>query len=492
MTARLQLRFSYLGHEVNDVPVRVEIFDTSFHQVDSRWLRADENYKFQLEPGLYEVRASISSGIVCDQAVRVHEGRTKKCVIPLHAFSPHESHEWAYFTQNIDAPGTAVLSDPLYTGLWMRLWERKPNKTWIVRPLPGRDDIQVSPEEDGVSYTINRLESKFYALQFGGPNIPWKVVALPSTYRRVMVLVRPSVAPAGRAHPLEVVVSSTDWNVESLLSFMQSGDMNAANDLVEKSNLAELLLYSKMEDSNAAAVGGYFLLRSGSLERLHNWANNLAQWFSWQPDGAIIHAWQLIRQVNQDQIHEQTLLDQALQRLLEAVERGFPLYTEGLRLLRDGLVLFDQRARGENQKIRKALEVVGEYSAAADWSAANTSFIGATPDKPSDRSEGGTPKGDDPLVYVYDVPMLKAIESGVLQPGLELIADLSNRAWHCKVSEKGMLDLEDGRSFNSLGALQTALTGKADNAWNTWRVSSTNTLLIWAVQSLRESHNITR
>ena len=57
---------------------------------------------------------------------------------------------------------------------------------------------------------------------------------------------------------------------------------------------AEQLLQRKVADPAAAAVGGYCLLRTADRERLHDWPGNLADLYPEMPDGAIIHAWQLI------------------------------------------------------------------------------------------------------------------------------------------------------------------------------------------------------
>src|SRR5205823_5460912 len=57
---------------------------------------------------------------------------------------------------------------------------------------------------------------------------------------------------------------------------------------------AEQMLRDKLMDPLGAAVGGYYLLRSESLTLMHDWPNNFANWIEWLPDGAIIHAWQLL------------------------------------------------------------------------------------------------------------------------------------------------------------------------------------------------------
>lgn len=483
MSSGIRIHLDRRGHETGDVPVRVEIFDQAFNLQVQEWLAARSSHEFQLEPGVYGVRASVSSGNVFEQAVRVRSDEMQDCQVPLYDFSPHESHEWAYLTQPIDAPGKELLSDSRYEGVWMRLWQRQTDDGWGVQPLPIHNGSQVARAEDGVSYDFQAPGTGFYAVQVGGPKIPWKVVALPSSYQ-VMVLVRPASAPVGRVHPLEVVVSSDDWQMESLLALLGRGDMSKARDLVEQSELAEELLYGKVRNAAAAAVGGYFLLRVGSQKRLHNWANNLAEWFQWMPDGAIIHAWQHIAEARLDRSQKEVRLKQARDRLLEAVRRGFPLYTEGLRLLRDGLLLFARTARGEDQEIGNAFDWVSEYAAVADWSASTTTFTGEHPDKPSAKSRRGKPRGKDPLIYVYDVPLREAIRRGVLKAGEELIA-VHDSSLRCTLDEQGMLNLPDGRSFKSLGAMDSALTGEAYGAWWSWLVASTGQPLGAEVQSLR-------
>src|SRR5205823_6015043 len=91
-------------------------------------------------------------------------------------------------------------------------------------------------------------------------------------------------------------------------------------------------------------------------------ANNLADWFNWLPDGAIIHAWQLLQQKN-----ETTL---ARERLLQAVGRGTPVYSQGLRMLIDGLDLFASDAQAANTKdepVENALKAARRYAGSLDW-----------------------------------------------------------------------------------------------------------------------------
>jgi hypothetical protein len=237
-------------------------------------------------------------------------------------------------------------------------------------------------------------------IQVGGPDVPWKCVALPPSDSD-KILVRPS--PRRGGHPLEVVVSSGNLALDGLMALLQRGELQQAIS-VEKNQarLAERFLFRKHSDPAAAAVGGYYLLRINDLDKLHDWANNLANRFGWLPDGAIIHAWQLITEYRSDRTRFSRNLEIARERLLEAIDRGFPIYTEGLRLLRDGLLLFEQQSGGEYEMVNTALERAGEYVAAADWTVPLTTFIGKTPDRPSPSPETGMPDSREGLEYIYN------------------------------------------------------------------------------------------
>src|SRR5690606_32139695 len=109
------------------------------------------------------------------------------------------------------------------------------------------------------------------------------------------------------------------------------GNTGDAIDLIDNVESArEMLLYKTMNPC-AAAVGGYFLLQAGEYQRMRDWADNLQRWMNWMPDGCVIRGWQLI--------HEGGSRTEARELFLEAVRRGMPIYTCGLRSLIEGLRL---------------------------------------------------------------------------------------------------------------------------------------------------------
>ena len=103
---------------------------------------------------------------------------------------------------------------------------------------------------------------------------------------------------------------------QAILGYLTSGSIRAARQVAES---AEEILYAKVTDPVAAAIGGYYLLRVHDLPRLHNWPLNLNQWMPWLPDGAIIRAWQLIRTQQQEEAIDEAALAAARKALLDAV-----------------------------------------------------------------------------------------------------------------------------------------------------------------------------
>lgn len=171
------------------------------------------------------------------------------------------------------------------------------------------------------------------------------------------------------------LVPPSAWLGEAAGSF-EAARVTSEDALAE----AELMLQEKRRNPIGAAIGGYYLLRVGALNRLHDWPNNLANWFEWLPDGAVVHAWQLLREP------DEAKNSQARRRLVQAAERGLPVYTEGVRLLIDGLELFAYDAVAHDERdeaVEQALQNIRRYAAAMDWNQQLTTFYGADPEKPS-------------------------------------------------------------------------------------------------------------
>jgi hypothetical protein len=169
-------------------------------------------------------------------------------------------------------------------------------------------------------------------------------------------------------------VRTADDDVETLRGFIQNGELAVAKTAAPEV-MAERYLRSKVSAPRIAALGAYFLLRVGDLERLHDWPDNLTNWKDWLPDGPVIAAWQRLRS-------EAPEYSEAYDLLIEAMRRGLPVYTEGVRLLKDGLELFandDER----DWDVADQLAELDRYGKAMTWSKSETTYFGHAPDEPT-------------------------------------------------------------------------------------------------------------
>ncbi|MFZ1219782.1 MAG: hypothetical protein WAO00_10840 [Chthoniobacterales bacterium] len=142
---------------------------------------------------------------------------------------------------------------------------------------------------------------------------------------------------------------------DTILSYLERGDVYAAEAMVRWVEEAHDLLESKKSDPYAAAVGAYLLLRLRRFDLLRDWARNLANWFDFLPDGCVIWAWQQIYENPSNEGEIRRYLLKAASRGESDATRGLPIYSQGLRLLLDGLSLLpdDLEAREAAARLRR-------------------------------------------------------------------------------------------------------------------------------------------
>lgn len=190
------------------------------------------------------------------------------------------------------------------------------------------------------------------------------------------------------------IVDSGNPRAEALLGYLISGDFGAARAVSEDVvQYAEKLLHDKTLDPARAAIGAYYLLRAGRLDRLRDWTRNLANWVPWMPDGAVIRAWHLLRESKPNSEH-------ALAWFMEAEQRGIPLYAQGLRLLFDGLRLFESRLPNEGGPVTMAVDRLRPYLAASRAGSGTTCFFGEFPGGPMTPQDLERPAALQPALAV--------------------------------------------------------------------------------------------
>ncbi|WP_298739133.1 hypothetical protein [uncultured Chitinophaga sp.] len=365
------------------IPKHLQIMGTDLRVQQSAWLN-NRTWQQDLPPGVYMVRLHLASGKHLEQVVQIQEGQASTLGFDIGQFSPRESQEWAYLTKASagNSPESIAFrgggnkeSARFLNHINGYRWQLM-NDVWtVIQDIPINNAFI---DEYGETYHFY-VAREMQLLEVEVPGKASVFVCLPPSELACMIKI--AEGPENVVPGLDISISTRNEKAQVLLSLIMSGDMARAKTLSSVKD-AEGLLYSKMQDPAAAAIGGYFLLKTGELQKMHDWANNLANWFNWMPDGAIIHAWQLIQEGGAN-INIKTIR----QRLIDAVNRGIPIYSEGLRLLYDGLTMLSFEFKRDDQPVEAALSRVKQYMAYADMSQETTTFTGAYPDQP-----GGTKK----------------------------------------------------------------------------------------------------
>ncbi|KYC42435.1 hypothetical protein WA1_20950 [Scytonema hofmannii PCC 7110] len=367
----------------NDVPLSVEIINEEFEIVSQRLVfgTADIN----LVPGLYVVRAYLPSGEVAIANTCVEEGKLQEVRLKL---SP-PFQDWAWWShflgEAIHTEGVPSLS--AFPQTWLCLWQYNTSASqreeqWVA--LSPSEWLQKKYENENIIICeVSQLPEKLHFLQLSSPIVPCRFLAIPPTYQEVVqIIISPSSTTdkwnSGlvKRLALETKVLTLNKKVEVFSHYLKSSLLKAASILSEEVLLdAERLSRKKIANPISAVIGGYYLLQIGAYEQMSDWLENLDYNFPWLPDGAIIHAYQLLGKPKRSD-NDLTL---ARERLLEATHRGLgiPIYRQGLRLLIDALEMFagEAHVQGESDElVEQSLKRVRNYAAIVDWNQYLTTF----------------------------------------------------------------------------------------------------------------------
>lgn len=390
-TAVIKVHVTAFMPDSEKIPKLIELFDKSLKVMWKKWYQINKFSIVDLEAGTYTLRLSLSSGIQKDETFDIEDGEIKQVEFNISYNSPHETHEWAYLNKSftIEALRDTNLKNTdyyKYPGKQVngKLWKYSYGN-WEQEILP--QFMNQTVYEDGNIFNYN-TKKQISFLEISGEDMPNLYVSLPPA-NNIKCLVKLAERTSENIYPIDVTVSTDHFKAETLLTLLTNGAIGEAKTLTNAEE-AEELLYQKMLNPVTAAIGGYFLLKTGELERLHDWANNLANWFPWLSDGAIIHATQLLNK------KEKTFKDIMLirKRLLQAANEGIPVYYEGLRLLDKGLTQLWYYFKQKDEEINKAYIKIGKYMEVTNFTKETTTFIGISPSEPG-RTQPNTIKTKD-------------------------------------------------------------------------------------------------
>lgn len=415
-TGKLIVEYGNVPDPGGGSAIPIDIINARFEVVEGL-LQLDGTTGFDLLAGPYQVRATLPSGEILSTQARVEPGGTSRVSLWPRQPSPRESLAWAYSLKQLDPLALRSSRDEI-AGLmpgfdWAEskfefdLWRRDPTSAWGIAE-PTTEYARILHVDDSVrgvepnALTVLKLELPAaggfpddqpilvtpYWLQTRGSKAPSRFTALPvpsmpvrGMQLRVLVVRDDNEEPD--FDPISVLANSGNPRAEALLGYLATGAFEAAHRVSEDVlSQAESMLKSKRDDPASAAIGGYYILRAGRLERLHDWSRNMDRWFPLLADGAVIHAWHLMGQPRPD-------LALARERLLEAEQRGLPQFTQGLRLLFDGLDFFAHKTP-RDEPIVQARDRLRLYARAANWRSLTTTFYGEHPTRPALPTRGAT------------------------------------------------------------------------------------------------------
>lgn len=323
-------------------------------------------------------------------------GRTQTQRVPLGARSDAEltfgdeslaANEWSAWaiprlnarTPLAAARGDIDLNLQRFDKVWLRLWRRQ-DDSWQRVPLRPEATYR-----NGAAWQLDlTLEHAAWLLQLGSSKVPWRFVSLPGG-GPARVLFTPKDSSDPRSEPLKVVVTSFRSDAETLLEFLARDAMRAADALAGSQSLAHHLFAEKFEDPISAVAGAYYLLRRGNWERIPRyWYENLSREFRWLPDASIVHCVRLLREGAAAGSSRET----PLELLEQSLQRGWPVFEEGIALLQEAAATLRQAARSRDSDVCDQVQALGT---AKSWAGAATSFYGRQPDAPTARQWVGMP-----------------------------------------------------------------------------------------------------
>lgn len=258
-----------------------------------------------------------------------------------------------------------------YAKVWLRFWSFKDAKWEVARIRP----IMQYKSDEARQLDVN-LPNEPHLLHIGGVDVPWQFVSLPSG-GPCRVFITPNQSCNPRSGPLRVVVTSFRAGAEMLLEFMARDSMRAASAIADSQALALKLFEEKFEDPFAAVAGAYFLLRTDAWENVPlDWWKTLSSHFRIIPDTSILHCVRLLRGGLIGRHQQNT----AMSLFRSTLDRGWPVYEEGLQLLQEASALLKHIASPRDVV---DLSRVDALATAAAWAGASLSFHGLHPSRPS-------------------------------------------------------------------------------------------------------------
>jgi predicted RNA-binding Zn ribbon-like protein len=343
--------FIHFGENVTDTgdsPVVAEVFDAKLTLAWRGTITLGQGTRVSLPiAGPCIVRVWLPNGELITVQPDVVPGQLNDVPLYPEVRSPHEDFGWAVYVQAnpiaastgqiIGETGVRALPE-LFRGLAAR-------RRFRIRAVYGGKRGRVTDAAGTISVesqahafqpeqllTLDDEEPRRVRVRANSGQV-WLCVDEPGNSHRRLWIALPTISGGEielllRRDPELGVVANvrTDPLADSMLGYLGQGDYAMARVLTEDMAVrAEQMLQAKTSNPILATIAAYALLRAGDFDRMHNWSLNLARWFEDLPDGPVIAGWHVLRTTGD--------VLEAGAHFRQAIERGVPLFSIGLRLL---------------------------------------------------------------------------------------------------------------------------------------------------------------
>jgi hypothetical protein len=380
--SELNFKCNFHSYELNTTDFPVEVRKSNMALV----AQTNTSQSVQVEPGLYHVSARLPTGQELYNQIEIggEANYTVDLYLDQDQESPYEHEEVQRFLVGIPTVSTKFNKGLEALGsMELRARIRSFTGSPLVGPLSPGPDPQGTPDSTIVGAAKFHLpRSSFFALvQLLQPGQPALNVMLPQTPPHDSEF----TITIGLDNRLEVTVHLQNSTAEALLRYYERGMVLQMENLTGKNSpavISEELLYGKVADPIAACVGAYTLLRLGELDRLHEWTENLKNWFDWLPDGLAIRAEHLARRGQHSQ---------ALENLLRLPDRGLPFFSDGLSFALNRLRTYlsyggGGELAGDLDQAKQVLAALKSFAQYTDFSRPVLTFTGLEPHQPDDQA----------------------------------------------------------------------------------------------------------
>lgn len=389
---RLRISISMTRSFPEDTPLIAEIANAKYPEPLRVPISERTPREIEVEPGLCSIRVFSTWGEVTSRSILAITDQLTDTVIRLHPWgeetgmlSTQESERAETITVRLRyliAPHDGFLD------------QIKPQTPVVISSAPERVRRSVT-ETWRISLAVpSHPFSATSLIEVGGEVDMSRIMLLPPDQQvtvminRRLVFEQDSVssdqqqrdAPADR---VEVHVSGQFRPAESLRQYLRIGDIASAEVIARPLIRAQVDSFENWghpQDLISTLLCGYFSLRTGEFSHFDKWT----QLYTWladsSADAAIILGWHwLASGETQGEEKARDLFTQSFSKF------WLPVYTEGFKLLWDGLRFLHRHTLEGNQRegLEYTLGRIEPYAANADWTQPHTTFYGHNPYSPA-------------------------------------------------------------------------------------------------------------